>query len=292
MASSDVEAAERFRLSDKMEEALLSSSPRRIGRLGCQPPSASALRSRSSDPYPLPKLEGGHLQRQSGMIEGAFRFIRGLIRRPYYGNPRSYWNRRHRRFGDSLDGVGQLGLGDVPNERDYEVKWEHVKSMLEELGVQPSWSVIDAGCGSGWFAERLAVRGHAIHGVDFSQKAVSLARNRLGARATFEVSSLDSWSVDSRADLVICIDVLFHIVENGKWRQAVDSVSSAVAPNGLLLIQEHLTDQHDEDSADHVRWRSIVDYEDALPGWHLIAQKRYLLPEAGTHKDIIVWQRL
>lgn len=218
--------------------------------------------------------------------------MRRLSRTAYGVIPRSYWDRRLRRLGQCLDGVGQIGLGQASNERDYEAKWERIQGVLDQLGVSPDWSVIDAGCGAGWFTERLVARGHVTHGVDFSKEAVSLARERVGKAASFEVSSLDRWSPHDLADLVLCIDVLFHIVDDRKWRNALEAIARAVNPNGLMLIQEHLIDERGEPaSASHVHWRSRADYEAALPGWELALLERYVLPESGSHKDIMVWKR-
>ena len=210
--------------------------------------------------------------------------------RPYVAAPHRYWERRHQRYGVRLDGVGQIGLGHEANERDYEAKWEHIEDLLDQFEVTETWSVIDAGCGIGWFTERLVERGHETHGVDFSQEAVSLARERTGDRATFEVSPLDSWTPHEEADLVLCIDVLFHIVDDSAWHKALDGLADATRPGGLLVIQEHLENGASSE-VPHVKWRAMSDYQKALPGWELVDHVRYDLPASGSRKDLIVWQR-
>lgn len=217
--------------------------------------------------------------------------LRRWIRIPYRLIPKAYWRRRHRRHGHSLEGVGQIGLGDLENERDYVAKWKQVNDLLNHFGVTPDCEVIDAGCGVGWFTERLTERGHKVHAIDFSPEAIALAQERLGERATFEVGALDTWSASNNADLVICIDVLFHVVDQRRWRRALEALINATAPLGLLLIQEHLATAAKMDSPSHVRWRTLSDYLLALEPMTLLEHRRYLLPESGTEKDIMVWQK-
>ena len=65
--------------------------------------------------------------------------------------------------------------------------------------------VLDAGCGHGWYADRLARRGARIVAVDRSREMVNLARERLGGRARViqgDVSDLGDTLANDSFDVI------------------------------------------------------------------------------------------
>jgi SAM-dependent methyltransferase len=76
-------------------------------------------------------------------------------------------------------------------------------------------SVLDVGCGQGSPLEEIARRrpGVELAGVDFSPRAVELARQRM-PEAKFSVLDLTKGALDSKFDLIICTDVLEHIPDD------------------------------------------------------------------------------
>lgn len=85
-------------------------------------------------------------------------------------------------------------------------------SLIGNLRFQ---SVLDVGCGQGSPLEEVARRrpGVELAGVDFSPRAVELARLRM-PQATFSVLDLTKESLDKKFDLIICTDVLEHIPDD------------------------------------------------------------------------------
>jgi SAM-dependent methyltransferase len=76
-------------------------------------------------------------------------------------------------------------------------------------------SVLDVGCGQGSPLEEIAHRrpGVELAGVDFSPRAVELARLRM-PNAIFSVLDLTKETLDKKYDLIICTDVLEHIPDD------------------------------------------------------------------------------
>jgi len=219
--------------------------------------------------------------------------MRGSPRPDYYRDPAAYWEGRHRRFEDALDGVGTIGLGEIGNRLDYETKWEHLRSVLVAQRFEPD-ALLDAGCGIGWFSEQLQRAGYTPTAIDFSPTAAELARARLGPDASVEVASLSDYHAGRTFPLVICIDVLFHVVNDDQWRASVANLGAHVAANGLLVIQDHLVDEPSEElcpTGSHTRWRSKAMYRAVLDGWELIAVDHYLLPGEGQTKDLMAFRR-
>ena len=73
------------------------------------------------------------------------------------------------------------------------LRYSHTKGTVQEvdhlvraLRLRPGDEVLDVGCGPGRHAHELARRGIACHGIDVSERFVSLARRGAPDGATFE----------------------------------------------------------------------------------------------------------
>lgn len=219
----------------------------------------------------------------------AYRLTHG--EQPDYGAaPADYWNARHAREGESLDGVGQVGLGHAANLADYNEKWAHIAAVLDRCDVDPLSRTLDAGCGIGFFTERLRLRGHLVTGIDFSAEALAIARQRLGSGVPLEVQPIDQPVDGAPYELVVCVDVLFHIVDDTTWRATVRNLADSVPPGGTLVIQEHLVEPGEAAPAEHVCWRTLDQYRAALEEFELLEHHHYLLPQAQTTKDVLAFR--
>jgi SAM-dependent methyltransferase len=225
-----------------------------------------------------------------------FRAMLGALRgKPYYTAPASYWDGRHNRFRASLRGVGAVGLDERGNEADYEVKWEHLRPALEGARDAGSETLFDAGCGIGYFTARAHALGFRIEALDFSESAVELARIALPDDIVYHVASVSDFQSERQFDVVMCIDVLFHIVSDALWADAVSSLAALTSRTGRLIIQDHLVARAEKAAEDltgrsHTRWRSRADYERALSGMQLEAIDTYTIPNEHGTKDLMVFR--
>jgi len=53
------------------------------------------------------------------------------------------------------------------------------RELVGRLGLDPGWSVLDVGTGTGAFAQAFAERGHPVVGVDFSERLLARAKRRV-----------------------------------------------------------------------------------------------------------------
>jgi SAM-dependent methyltransferase len=92
-----------------------------------------------------------------------------------------------------------------------EARWRAAEKMLDLLG-RPG-SCLDAGCGPGWFAQRLVARGWSVTGTDGRDDLLDVARNRVPA-AKFLALNIEAAS-ETRSlpvvDLVFCFGLLYHL---------------------------------------------------------------------------------
>lgn len=244
----------------------------------------------------------GLLARLSRAGERSTRRLRGRFRDyhpipAYAENSQAYWDNRHGKAGASLEGVGCAGLGAEGNQADYEEKWQRLEELLSASGIQGGDRIVDAGCGIGYFCRRMASSGLRVDGVDFSHEALRIAREASPKEVTYHSSSLDGFSLDFQARAVVCVDVLFHVVDDDLWSASVRNLARHVSDDGVLVIQEELTSsdgssERGDRCPSHVRRRTLADYERVLTDWTLTSHVRYRLPKQGSDKDLICFTRL
>ena len=114
---------------------------------------------------------------------------------------------------------------------------EQMFALLEPIKNK---RVLEIGCGEGATSINLAYAGAQVVGLDLSQSAISLARERsklTGVSVDFRVSNIETDEFPQGAyDCVWCDCILHHVVP------ALDSVvckaKSLLKPNGLFIARE------------------------------------------------------
>jgi SAM-dependent methyltransferase len=74
--------------------------------------------------------------------------------------------------------------------------------------------VLDAGCGGGYFLERLKKAGYGVAGIDISEDALKIARSRLGDEVPLHRHRLDEapWPIPNESfDVVWSSEVIEHV---------------------------------------------------------------------------------
>ncbi len=121
--------------------------------------------------------------------------------------------------------------------------------------------MLDAGCGRGHLIDGLRRCGHWGVGIDSSPTAIDLAREQYGG--TFERCELVDHKPDKPYDVVICIDVLFHILSDDIWRKAIGALCRYTSAEAVLI----LTDVYGENRftlGDYIVHRPKRDYQKVL----------------------------
>jgi 2-polyprenyl-3-methyl-5-hydroxy-6-metoxy-1,4-benzoquinol methylase len=150
---------------------------------------------------------------------------------------RRFWDRRHAAE-SLLRSGGDIGLTEADNVIFYQVRLGLVLSALAGRSpLPPQYRVLDAGCGKGWFSRQLADCGLTVHGIDTSPSAIEFAE-RSGGGPTYEVAALADVRPRRAFDAVICVDVLFHILDDDEWRESVLNLASVVQRGGRLVVAD------------------------------------------------------
>jgi 2-polyprenyl-3-methyl-5-hydroxy-6-metoxy-1,4-benzoquinol methylase len=113
--------------------------------------------------------------------------------------------------------------------------------ILKRINASPTSHILDAGCGYCYHTKRLARSGAKITAVDFSEAALSSARDNLGqseqAQIALQQADLtDLPFADSSFDSVVCWGVLMHIPEMEK---ALAHLTRVLKKGGILALNEN-----------------------------------------------------
>jgi SAM-dependent methyltransferase len=111
---------------------------------------------------------------------------------------------------------------------------EQVARMLVGSGTSCGSLVLDAGCGTGRYAEGLAAFGFRVIGLDRSEALIEQARAR-SSGAVFVCADLLAWRPPEVADAVLCRGVLNDLTADSERRSVFAILGSWLGPDGVLL---------------------------------------------------------
>lgn len=155
---------------------------------------------------------------------------------PLHSDPIAYWDERHRTSDEWRSG-GDRGIDIYRNRAFYAHRLGLLVSILDRYHIEPRLRILDAGCGKGWLSTQLAAQGHEVVGIDASAVAVEIARKRQPS-VRFVITTLEAFRDWRRFDAVVCMDVLFHILDDELWQRSLANLTEHVAQNGLLVISD------------------------------------------------------
>jgi len=122
-----------------------------------------------------------------------------------------------------------------------EASWPTTERLLQRIGVQPGWKCLDAGCGNGHVAIKLAgtvgPAGTAV-GEDFDAKILEVAREdakQAGARVEFRQNSVFDLRDGEDYDLVYARFLLTHLADP---REGLRSLIRAARPGGVVVTED------------------------------------------------------
>lgn len=177
--------------------------------------------------------------------------------------PREFWNQRLSEHFD-LRGTGETGLSLAYNRACYQLRGEVLARALRDQRFDPRGrSVLDVGCGSGFFTNFYLERGAQVTGIDIAPTSVERLSQR-HPQARFVLGDVSETPLAGRYDLVNAFDVLYHIVDESRWERALNHLADATVPGGLLLMTDVFPLRSSAAQASHNRMRPLGRYEQVL----------------------------
>jgi SAM-dependent methyltransferase len=163
-------------------------------------------------------------------------------------NPDNYWEDRLHKIG-GLEGVGFKKLGQSFNKWAYKVRKHVFLKQVKKLGVNfKDAAVLDIGSGTGFYIQawrELQVKN--ITGVDITPTSVENLKKTFPSHQFFQ-SDIGNVNFNinnqfSTYDLISAMDVLFHIVDDKRFEQAVKNISSITKKGGYFVYSDNFINQ-------------------------------------------------
>ena len=115
--------------------------------------------------------------------------------------------------------------------------------VLELASPENGEQLLDAGCGTGLTALRIAARypGCKVHGIDISPRMVAAAcqeAQKQGLAVDFRVGSITDLPYPGAAFDVVITNIMFHHLDLEEKRQAVAEVVRVLVPGGRYISAE------------------------------------------------------
>ncbi len=180
-------------------------------------------------------------------------------------DPRAYWEQRLERS-TGLEGVGYVGLGHAFNSWMYRVRRHvFVRTLRSHFGDLSGKAVLDIGSGTGFYLRCWKDQGAAnITGTDITDTAVERLKESMPSSTLFR---MDITEGDARTvgmyDAVSCMDVLFHVVDEARFEQALLNMRRALKPGGVVILSDNFVHRGDRNET-HFVIRSLEGYEAAM----------------------------
>jgi ubiquinone/menaquinone biosynthesis C-methylase UbiE len=148
---------------------------------------------------------------------------------------------RHRftHFTDALIPVYNWGFR-VLGGRKHKVFRQHV---LELVALERGEWLLDAGCGTGMMALRIAAQhpNCAVYGIDLSPKMIAVARRdaeKQGLAVDFHLGSITDLPYPDASFDVVTTNIMYHHLDLAEKRQAVSEVARTLKPGGRYVSAE------------------------------------------------------
>src|SRR5205823_4921011 len=140
----------------------------------------------------------------------------------------------------------------------YTLRREVLERALTGAGISlEGRTVLDVGCGTGFFTRYYVERGARVTGLDIAAVSIERLRERF-PQARFILSDVSEAALAERFDIVNAFDVLYHITDDQRWEAALRNLAEAVAPGGVLLVTDRFSKFRR--FAEHNRPRTLDDY--------------------------------
>lgn len=182
-------------------------------------------------------------------------------------NAKEYWEGRLKND-FNLHGVGYIGHGEAYNKWMYKVRSVVFRRVSRKLKIDFKKSrVLDIGSGTGFYISLWNQTGsNEVEGADITEVAVERLRKEFTSNTfhRMDISSPEErFLMSQKYDIISIFDVLFHIVDDNKFQQALNNIHSLLNDDGYFILSDNLIHSDTYRSEHHVS-RNIDDFVGAL----------------------------
>ncbi len=178
----------------------------------------------------------------------------------------SYWEKRLK-ANPGLLGVGYTKLGTRYNDALYQLRSEVFRQLLADLRIDAkACDVLDIGSGTGHYIREWRHAGaRSVTGSDLTEVAVGRLREAFPGVTVqrFDVTDPQRPAALTQYDVVSAFDMLFHIVDDARYEQAIKNCFALVKPGGHFIFSESLP-HRERHAVPHMVSRTLGEVEELL----------------------------
>lgn len=201
------------------------------------------------------------------------------ITSPFRGSE-DYWIQRY-------EAGGHSGAGSYAELAQF--KATVINDFVKKHDVR---SVIEFGCGDG---NQLTLSDYPrYHGFDISPKAIAICKEKFAADDTKTFHLMNAYRGET-ADLVLSLDVIYHLIEDDVFEQYMQTVFSAA--KRFVIIYSSNKSEGKSSPHPHVKHRKFTDWiEKHANAWRLLDHipNRYPFNETtkeGSFADFYLYEK-
>jgi 2-polyprenyl-3-methyl-5-hydroxy-6-metoxy-1,4-benzoquinol methylase len=142
----------------------------------------------------------------------------------------------------SLSGVGYQGLGKNYNKWLYRARKRIMGWFLRKYPLNiKDINILDIGCGTGFYVEFWEKKGAIqLTGMDLTRKSVTELSKKYDLYKFFRGNIGDNeLKLNEKFDLITAFDVLFHIVDEERFDNAIRNIGNMARPEAIILISDN-----------------------------------------------------
>lgn len=179
-----------------------------------------------------------------------------------------YWHDRFSKYGLSIRGPGDEGLSEEQNQEMYAEAGRVFIDLCLREGVDfQNASVLEIGCGTGYYSgllHNLGVRNYV--GVDITDVLFQELKEKF-PEFRFIRRDVTLAKLEGKYDLIFMIDVIEHIVVEGKFSFAMENVRDCLSENGVFIVAPIM--KTSKKRLFYVRQWSLENIEERFPGYNI-----------------------
>lgn len=177
---------------------------------------------------------------------------------------KTYWNNRLTgSFG--LESVGYLGLGKNFNRWMYRLRKKVFLKTVKQLEIDFSMAnVMDVGSGTGFYVNLWRqLKARSVTGVDISTQAIKNLQSQFPESDFHEMDVSSQALPGERYQIISCMDVLFHVVDDNRFQLAIRNLSASLQKGGYLILSDNFLNRPEKRLPHHVS-RTMEQYQSAF----------------------------
>ena len=185
-------------------------------------------------------------------------------------NNKEYWNSLVGKE-MSLKEVGWPQWTEAFNKARYQLAAEQTIATLQTIYTSAPLSILEIGCGTGFWTNILTtLYPNAIYlGIDISKSAINHLQEKYENNSNIQFTLADVGQENlilhfENYDLVICMEVLLHIINDHAWKNAMSNILNHT--NKFAIISDPFIMYHglQQSGSENNKLRKWTDYENEI----------------------------